>query len=254
MEQLGLTYNCASCILRAKYWYNNYGSILYIITVSKIAFVTSNGSANYTSLEEELASLHGCERVQPVAENDSNDECCCNIISLLKSEDCVVYIIWSGSLDMLNGTLNPRLKGLIRLLSISVDAGSSVMQRLIFLQLGSKGTVDKTVSPLNSIHVFWEVSAEDSSFDAKACGRHVCRLVKERLQGVRVEGEKLQNGPSDDVHYLILNQLGELTKKVDKGREENKEGHKTTHNKIDVLDEKAAEINEINNILTPDQP
>lgn len=243
---------CTAHALRAKYWYNNYGSILYIITVSKIAFVTSNDSANYTSLEEELASLHGCERVQPVAENDSNDECCCNIVSLLKSEDCLVYIIWSGSLDTLNGTHNPRLKGLIRLLPTSVDA--SVMQRLIFLQLGSKGTVDKTVSPLNSIHIFWEVSAEDSSFDAKACGRHVCQLVKERLQGVsRVEGEKLQNNtsPSDNV-YLILDKLGEISKKVDKGREESKEGHKTTHKKLDVLDEKAAEINEMNNILTPD--
>lgn len=121
----------------------------------------------------------------------------CGIANVLKQGHCLVYIMWSGALEMVNGTHHPPMKKLIRLLAdrplrINDSHGTnSVMHRLIFLQLGSKGTVDNLLSNTKSITLFWEKSADEDSFDAKLCAQSVCKEVKARL---KAHSESKQGG------------------------------------------------------------
>lgn len=161
--------------------------------VSRVVFITASDSPIYNTLEKEIMTQHSCERVHPVAMLDNGstpsfDEFWCGITKLLKKGCCLVYVIWSGALETVNGTHYPPIKKLIRSLAdrplrINDSRGSnSVMHKLIFLQLGSKGTVNHLLSNLKSITVFWGTSADDDTFDAKQCAQSVCKTVKERLK------------------------------------------------------------------------
>ncbi len=157
--------------------------------MSGVIFLTNGETQNYKDLEIELLAQHRCNRIQPVAtppgHDPSWDRTWCGIASRLKKENCLVYVIWSGSLETTNGNHNPPIRKVIqsldRPLRKNTPSKESVNHRLVLLQLGSKGTVDQLATDLYT-KVFWDVSAEDPSFDVKKCGRHVYNVVSSVLR------------------------------------------------------------------------
>lgn len=146
-----------------------------------------------------ILTNHGCDRIQPVAmvhgHTPTLNDYWCGIARLLKKETSLVYIIWSGSLESVNGTHHPPIKKIVqslanRPLRTNLQNSTSVMHRLVFLQLGSKGEVECLVSNLNSIYVFWALSADDADFDAKKCGEHVYKEVKDKLEWLKKNRSK----------------------------------------------------------------
>lgn len=158
--------------------------------VKSIAFVTPDDSSNlFMELESVLLECHGCDRLQPVAPSDDQpltlSDHHLRICQWLKEKECLVYIMWPGSLeDMQAGTF---IKDIVNLLSSRPPLDTSVMHRLIFLQLGSKGSVDCSTSPHKSTWVYWEFSPMDGRFDAKECGESVSRSVRTKLEDLSQE-------------------------------------------------------------------
>ena len=158
--------------------------------ITRVAFVTAGHSSNYENLINEIKAQHdGCTRVQPVAMGSSTDtptldDYCCGIANLLKKGDCLVYIIWSGALETVNGGHNPPIKKLVSflrdrpLLRKDGHGPVSVMHNLVLLQLGSLGTKEYLLTEVKSLLVFGEVSADDALFDAKKCAETICHRVK----------------------------------------------------------------------------
>ena len=160
------------------------------IAVSGLIFLTDGTTQNYQDLEKELLMQHECDRIQPVAAHPNStplwDSTWGAIASRLKNENenCLVYIIWSGSLETLNGNHDPPIRKVIqsfdRLLHKNTPSKETVNHRLILVQLGSKGTVDELTSHLNT-KVFWKESAEDANFNAKECSKHISKVVRRVL-------------------------------------------------------------------------
>jgi hypothetical protein len=162
------------------------------VAVSGVAFVSACDSPKYKALEEEIQSRHSCAKVEPVSSSNGHtptlDDYWCGVSKLLKKGHHLVYIVWSGALENLSVAQHPPVKELVsslidRPLQIKDSRGStSVMHRLIFLQLGSKGTVDYLLSSLNSLTVFYEISVDDNSFDPKQCAEVVCKRANDMLK------------------------------------------------------------------------
>ena len=167
--------------------------------VSSVAFVTAEDGENYQELMRRLESLHDCDRVKPFSasvvgsDKPSQTDYHQGISQCLRREKCLVYIIWSGALESLNGNQCPPIKTLIRSLmfrplrNVSSKSVENVMYKLILLQLGSKGNNRFVSTSLNSTHIFWEGSPGDSDFDAQKCAEHVHGIVMKKLEGVKSE-------------------------------------------------------------------
>ena len=160
------------------------------IAVSRLAFVTPDSSNRFQELENILLECHNCERAHPVARGEgsadqllSTSDLHLTVSNWLK-EDCLVYVIWAGSLEILED--DSPVKHLVRLFSLRrmLDKRdkASVMHRLVFLQLGSVGIKETRVSPNNSFWVFKKLSPVDKNFDSKQCGQEVFEAVQNRLQ------------------------------------------------------------------------
>ncbi len=158
------------------------------IAVNRIAFVVPENSGVLQDLTRSLQECHGCERVHPVASNGSSDQSLSSsnlhlqICNWLNS-DCLVYIIWEGSLEALDN--QSIVKCMVKQFSHRkmLDLRErGVIHRLVFLQLGSGGVVRREVSHNNSLWVFQSRSSTDRGFDPKLCGLEVYDIVHSRLQ------------------------------------------------------------------------
>ena len=158
----------------------------YFTAVKSIGFVTSSQDI-FSDLEESLLKIHGCERLQPAASGEDDDVSVhhLRICQWLKKEECLVYVMWRGKLeDMQRGTY---IKDISKLLSSrKCDTNqSNVTLKLIFLQLGSKGTEDYLRLNDQILVVFYDCSPTDKGFDADKCGQYVySRILKALGQGV----------------------------------------------------------------------
>ena len=171
--------------------------------MSRAAFVTSSEEPNYKKLEEEILTQHNWDRAHPVASSENGtptfDDYWTWIAKLLKKGDCVVYIIWNGALETVDDSQAPPIAKLVRSLknrplNIQDGRGShSVMHRLVFLQLGAKGTVDHQDSHLHSKEAFWEVSVEDVCFNPRKCASTVCKIVTAHLEAMETTTRSTEN-------------------------------------------------------------
>lgn len=180
-----------------------------------MALVSAGNSSNYEELEKEILKGHeGCTRVQPIAvpnPNPTANSYCQGIARLLKEENCMVYIIWSGSLEKWNGVHSPPIKKLYHSLTQHSFNGNSkarstgvlrnIMHRLFFVQLGGKGLVDRVVLNSKCTQLFWKIPEDDNTFDVKECGEHIRNMVRKRLDEVRLEYEAALNELDSTLHH-----------------------------------------------------
>ncbi len=179
--------------------------------------MTAEHTPKYQELMTVLLKEHGdCKRVSLINTIDPTRDDYVNSISrcLKTEEECLVYIIWNGSLESINQnrTPCPPIKDVIRSFSLSPlkKQSHSVMHRLILLQLGSKGNVDSIISPQGSITVCWNIAGDDNAFNPRECGEYVCRTVKVKLNDRKVpqrhdnELLKVKSPPSVSQNQLQL--------------------------------------------------
>ena len=139
-----------------------------------------------TRLSSVLRVCHGCERLHPVASDGSADQP--SSVADLHLQICrwlqegvLVYIIWEGSLEKLNG--NNTISRIVRLFS-SQNKRDKNMHQLIFLQLGGHpddSSMKSTVLPNHSLWLFQE-SPGSQGFDLQSCAQQVHDAVIQRLR------------------------------------------------------------------------
>lgn len=111
------------------------------------------------------------------------------ITTVLREGKSLVYVVWSGALESLNGSCIPPIRKILQFFTSRQSQKN--MHRLVLVQLGSKGTVHQIVAERGVTFVFWNQRADDHDFGAKACATHVHEVVRTRLKcGVQPQAGK----------------------------------------------------------------
>ena len=216
--------------------------------VKTIAFVTppEDSTTNFTILEDELLRLHNCDRLsdgQPLVPSDKHLRICQLLIG---KKDCLVYIMWHGKLEDMQP--HTYIKQIVKLFSsrppLLNSSQASVMNRLVFLQIGSKDTADCSTLPSDSTWVSYKLSPMDKQFDAKKCGEEVYEKVRTKLEaqpGPPSNTVILEAQPEPPSNTVILDQIQELGKEVAKGFKDINKNQRFTN---DLLAEKQLETDQ----------
>ena len=168
----------------------------FFILDSHISFVTptETDTKHYKDLTESLASCHQLQEEPFIPDGTINDnnQYALQLFNKLRSrrEDHLVYIIWDGKLESLNGH-GSHISSLFE----EIQSRGVTLHNLLLVQLGNGAT--EPLQRQDGLTIYPVLnSPKDSNFSGKVCGEQIYSIVSRDIElCVVVEEEVVQMAP-----------------------------------------------------------